>query len=72
MEELVEEVVEVVVEVVVEEEEVEVDFPNLLHLNEKMFLSRNPPKLSPSLNTFYVFKTVFFISTNLQTDSQSC
>ena len=64
MEELVEEV-----EVEVEEE---VDFPNLLHLNEKMFLSRNPPKLSPSLNTFYVFKTVFFISTNLQTDSQSC
>ena len=64
VEELVEEV-----EVEVEEE---VDFPNLLHLNEKMFLSRNPPKLSPSLNTFYVFKTVFFISTNLQTDSQSC
>ena len=60
---------ELVVELVEEEE---VDFPNLLHLNEKMFLSRNPPKLSPSLNTFYVFKTVFFISTNLQTDSQSC
>ena len=57
---------------VVEEEEEEEDFPNLLHLNEKIFLSRNPPKLSPSLNTFYVFKTVFFISTNLQTDSQSC
>ena len=61
---------ELVEEVEVEEEEV--DFPNLLHLNEKIFLSRNPPKLSPSLNTFYVFKTVFFISTNLQTDSQSC
>ena len=63
---------EVVVVVEEVEEEEEVDFPNLLHLNEKMFLSRNPPKLSPSLNTFYVFKTVFFISTNLQTDSQSC